>query len=250
MSSTPSPVARGKGATHHILKVDRRTSRPSRAELNERRGPHRSPAHGRTFQHDSSPRCERGRRWAGHLAVRNPINDLRLMIGPCSPNQYPLDPNDELPGDIGAAFAVNVGIAMSEAKARAAISVFMTHLHIWTVGPRLCICAVTDRPALAWRKMVPRAPTRCDGDHIFRSIQSDSDVMLHSGRGGRRVGRNASDLTGKRGFSRSIKSYDCQHLAPVPHGSIWRASPPPRMCSGKIRAAPLAAKRLLAHRHS
>lgn len=63
-------------------------------------------------------------------AGRNPINDLRLMIGPCSSNQYPLDPNDELPGDIGAAFAVNVGIAMSVAKARAAISVFMTHLHI------------------------------------------------------------------------------------------------------------------------
>jgi hypothetical protein len=82
-----------------------------------------------------TPRCERGRLWAGRLAVRNPINDLRLMIGPCSPNQYPLDPNDELPGDIGAAFAVSVGIAMSVTKARAAISVFMTHLHIWTVGP-------------------------------------------------------------------------------------------------------------------
>jgi hypothetical protein len=78
------------------------------------------------------------------------------MIGPCSPNQYPFDPNDELPGDIGAAFAVNVGIAMSEAKARAAISVFMTHLHIWTVGPAFvhlrsnrsaCTCVEEDGSA-------------------------------------------------------------------------------------------------------
>jgi hypothetical protein len=54
---------------------------------------------------DSSPRCERGRLQAGRLAGRNPISDLPLMIGPCSSNQYPLDPNDEFAGDIGAAFA-------------------------------------------------------------------------------------------------------------------------------------------------
>jgi hypothetical protein len=51
------------------------------------------------------PRCERGRLQAGRRAGRNPISDLRLIIGPCSSNQYPLDPNDELAGDIGAAFA-------------------------------------------------------------------------------------------------------------------------------------------------
>jgi hypothetical protein len=175
MSSTPSPVARGKGATHHILKVDRRTSRPSRAELNERRGPHRSPAHGRTFQHDSSPRCERGRLWAGHLAVRNPINDLRLMIGPCSPNQYPLDPNDELPGDIGAAFAggAKVGPAINAATARAAISTFMTRLHLWTI-----VLIWTSAP----RPIGRRLRETCQGlrSHAvmritaFRTIQNDS----------------------------------------------------------------------------
>jgi hypothetical protein len=48
---------------------------------------------------------ERCRFWPPRRAGRNRINDLRLMIGPCSSNQYPLDPNDELAGDIGAAFA-------------------------------------------------------------------------------------------------------------------------------------------------
>jgi hypothetical protein len=44
-----------------------------------------------------------------------------------------LEPNDELAGDVGAAFAlwVKVGTAISIAKARAAISVFMTRLHVF-----------------------------------------------------------------------------------------------------------------------
>jgi hypothetical protein len=43
-----------------------------------------------------------------------------------------LAPNDELDGDTWAfAGAVNVGTAISKAKARAAISVFMTHLHVF-----------------------------------------------------------------------------------------------------------------------
>jgi len=43
-----------------------------------------------------------------------------------------LEPNDELEGDIGAAFAlgVNVGTAIRKAKARATIKVFMTHPHV------------------------------------------------------------------------------------------------------------------------
>jgi hypothetical protein len=43
-----------------------------------------------------------------------------------------LDPNDELAGDIGAAFAVgaNVGTAISAVSARAAISAFMVRLHM------------------------------------------------------------------------------------------------------------------------
>ena len=44
-----------------------------------------------------------------------------------------MEPNDPLAGDIGAAFAlgVNVGTAISTAKARAAISVFMIRLHVY-----------------------------------------------------------------------------------------------------------------------
>jgi hypothetical protein len=38
----------------------------------------------------------------GLMAV-GPIRDLRLLIGVC--RQYPLDPNEELAGDTGAAFA-------------------------------------------------------------------------------------------------------------------------------------------------
>jgi hypothetical protein len=49
-------------------------------------------------------------------------------------DQYPFEPNDELAGDTGAAFAgVKVGIAIRVAKARAAIRVFMTHLLLWTI---------------------------------------------------------------------------------------------------------------------
>jgi hypothetical protein len=42
-----------------------------------------------------------------------------------------LDPNEELAGDTGAAFAggANVGIAIRVAKARAAMSAFMIRLH-------------------------------------------------------------------------------------------------------------------------
>ena len=43
-----------------------------------------------------------------------------------------MDPKEELAGDIGAAFAggANVGTAIRVTKARAAISAFMTRLHI------------------------------------------------------------------------------------------------------------------------
>ena len=70
------------------------------------------------------------------------------MIGRDALDQYPLDPNDELAGDVGAAFAgaVNVGTAISVAKARAAISVFMTCLHIWTVRPPY-VNLISDRSA-------------------------------------------------------------------------------------------------------
>jgi hypothetical protein len=58
-----------------------------------------------------------------------------------------LDPKEELAGDIGAAFAggANVGMAIKVAKARAAISVFMTRLQIWTICP--CFASARDRPA-------------------------------------------------------------------------------------------------------
>ena len=58
-----------------------------------------------------------------------------------------MDPKEELAGDIGAAFAggANVGMAIKVTKARAAISVFMIRLHIWTICPRFA--PARDRPA-------------------------------------------------------------------------------------------------------
>jgi hypothetical protein len=60
-----------------------------------------------------------------------------------------LDPKEELAGDIGAAFAggANVGTAIKVTKARAAMSVFMTRLQIWTICP--CFASAHDRPASA-----------------------------------------------------------------------------------------------------
>ena len=54
-----------------------------------------------------------------------------------------MDPKEELAGDIGAAFAggANVGTAIRVTKARAAISVFMIRLQIWTICPRFCASA-------------------------------------------------------------------------------------------------------------
>jgi hypothetical protein len=59
-----------------------------------------------------------------------------------------LDPKEELAGDIGAAFAggANVGTAIKVAKARAAMSVFMIRLQIWTICPRFPHRRL-DRPA-------------------------------------------------------------------------------------------------------
>ena len=54
-----------------------------------------------------------------------------------------MDPNAELAGDIGAAFAggANVGMAISVTKARAAISAFMIRLHVRTIVLDLSIGA-------------------------------------------------------------------------------------------------------------
>jgi len=50
-------------------------------------------------------------------------------------DQYPFEPNEELAGDTGAAFAgADVGMAISVAKARAAINIFMTHLLLHCTG--------------------------------------------------------------------------------------------------------------------
>jgi hypothetical protein len=71
-----------------------------------------------------------------------------------------LEPNDELAGDVGAAFAlcVNVGTAISTAKARAAISVFMTRLHYSDFRPLIASAAAADRPAPARQKWLRRRP--------------------------------------------------------------------------------------------
>src|SRR5262249_24854982 len=51
------------------------------------------------------------------------------------------------------------------------------HLHDISpmFGPSslICIGAGTDRSAPAGGKMCPAAPPRCDGNHIFRTIQTD-----------------------------------------------------------------------------
>ena len=58
-----------------------------------------------------------------------------------------MDPKEELAGDIGAAFAggANVGTAIKVTKARAAMSVFMIRLQIWTICP--CFASARDRSA-------------------------------------------------------------------------------------------------------
>jgi hypothetical protein len=95
-------------------------------------------------------------------------SDMRL---PRSLRQYPFDPNDELAGDIGAAFAAgaNVGLAINAASARAAISTFMTRLHLWTV-----VLIWTSAPI--GRRLRTNMPSpglsACDADH---SLQNDSE---------------------------------------------------------------------------
>src|SRR5262249_37316556 len=90
----------------------------------------------------------------------------------------PLDPNDELAGDIGAACTgvVNVGTAISAAKARAAISIFMTRLHVGLFVLDLRGAEAT-RPAPASGNMYPPVPPCCDSHHIFRTLQRDSDLL-------------------------------------------------------------------------
>jgi len=51
-----------------------------------------------------------------------------------------LPPKEELAGDTGAALAAEVVTAISMAKARAAMNVFIVGLHIWTIV-LLCIGA-------------------------------------------------------------------------------------------------------------
>ena len=87
-----------------------------------------------------------------------------------------MDPKEELAGDIGAAFAggANVGTAIKVTKARAAISVFMIRLHIWTICPRFAHRRMTDRPAPAggiWLHPCRRAVMPIT---VFAMIQNDS----------------------------------------------------------------------------
>src|SRR5947208_15285571 len=79
-----------------------------------------------------NPISVNGRR--GLIAV-GPTRDLRSLIG-LVVDQYPFDPNEELAGDIGAAFAGSVGTAISVANARAAIRAFMIRLHVLDHRPR------------------------------------------------------------------------------------------------------------------
>jgi hypothetical protein len=120
--------------------------------------------------------CERGRLWAGRFAGNNPISDLECVIGRGALDQYPLDPNDELAGDIGAAFAgaVNVGTAISVAKARAAISVFMTRLHILVGSSAICAFLCTNPAASTggtWPRRHPCAVMAITFSDQFRVIQ-------------------------------------------------------------------------------
>jgi hypothetical protein len=89
--------------------------------------------------------------------------------------QYPFDPNDELAGEIGAAFAAgaNVGAAINVASARAARSTFMTRLLLWTI-----VLVWTSAPR-RWAdacegtcQHLPRRPVT--GITVFRRIQNDS----------------------------------------------------------------------------
>jgi hypothetical protein len=66
-----------------------------------------------------------------------------------------------------------MGTAISAANARAAISTFMTRLHIWTIVV-FGITAWADRPAPAGPNMPTPVLPRCDGNHNFRMIQKDS----------------------------------------------------------------------------
>ena len=86
-----------------------------------------------------NPISVNGRR--GLIAV-GPTRDLRSLIG-LVVDQYPFDPNEELAGDIGAAFAGSVGTAISVANARAAIRAFMIRLHVLD---HRSICASARRP--------------------------------------------------------------------------------------------------------
>jgi hypothetical protein len=94
-----------------------------------------------------------------------------------------LDPKEELAGDIGAAFAggANVGTAIKVIKARAAMSVFMIRLHIWTICPRSVHRRVTNRPAPAGGNMCTPVPPRCDTDHNF---YDDSERFRKAAAGG------------------------------------------------------------------
>src|SRR5262245_60416062 len=87
--------------------------------------------------------------------------------------QQPFPPNEELAGDTGAALAAEVGNAISMAKARAAMRVFMVGLHIWTIV-LLCIGACGRSAGACGREH----GSAWHGDHRSRTIQNDSDLGL------------------------------------------------------------------------
>jgi hypothetical protein len=63
--------------------------------------------------------------------------------------QYPLLPNEELDGDIGAAFAVSMaGMVSSEISARAVMNFLMTHLLMTRLCPGACNDGATSCPCV------------------------------------------------------------------------------------------------------
>jgi hypothetical protein len=80
-------------------------------------------------------------------------------------------------GEHGAGFAgaANAGTEIDAADARAAISAFMTHLHICTVV--VFGISASAGPAPAGLKMPTFVLPARDRDHKFRTIQNDSTFL-------------------------------------------------------------------------
>ena len=80
-------------------------------------------------------------------------------------------------GEHGAGFAgaANAGTEIDAADARAAISAFMTHLHICTVV--VFGISASAAPAPAGLKMPTLVRPARDRDHKFRTIQNDSTFL-------------------------------------------------------------------------